>query len=118
MAMNGLFTGIFPTRRTGGEFTTVRAGFAFDFASIPRFLWPLAPPAGDGKNLYGLAAVWHDWLYVHRRINGRPIQRIEADELFLEIMLHVKVQPWIARTMYRAVRLFGGSVWSRRNEAT
>ena len=90
-------------RTQAGEVTTVRAGFVFDFASIPRLLWPLFPPAGDGRNLYGLAAAWHDWLLEHRRIGGRAITRREADDLFLEIMLYVGVAPWVARVMYRAV---------------
>jgi hypothetical protein len=97
--------------RTGaGEVSTVRAGFVFDFASIPKVLWPLVPPAGDGHNLYGLAAVWHDWLYKRRKIGGRTITRREADALFLEIMLYVGVRPWLARAMYRAVRLMGGLI--------
>ena len=94
-------------RTAAGEVSTVRAGFVFDFASIPKILWPLVPPAGDGHNLYGLAAVWHDWLYVHRQIGGRAITRREADALFLEIMLYVGVRPLLARAMYPAVRVVG-----------
>ena len=94
-----------------GEVSTVRAGFVFDFASVPRMLWPLAAPAGDGHNLYGLAAAWHDWLYAHRKIGGRLITRREADALFLEIMLYVGVRPSLAQVMYRAVRLAGAFVW-------
>ena len=97
-------------RTAAGEVSTVRAGFVFDFASIPRLFWPLIPPAGDGRNLYGLAAAWHDWLCVHRKIGGRPITRKEADALFLEIMLYVGVRRRLARVMYRAVRLFGSLV--------
>lgn len=96
-----------------GEVSTVRSGFVFDFASIPRLFWPLVPPAGDGHNLYGLAAVWHDWLYQHRKIGGRVITRKEADVLFLDIMLYVGVAPWMARTMFFAVRVFGFAAWRR-----
>jgi hypothetical protein len=98
-------------KTAAGEVSTVRAGFVFDFASIPRLLWPLVPPAGDGHNLYGLAAVWHDWLYAHKEIGGRSITRKEADALFLEIMLHVRVSPWMARAMCRAVRVGGRLCW-------
>jgi hypothetical protein len=98
-------------RTKAGEVSTVRAGFEFDFASIPRLFWPLFPPAGDGRNLYGLAAVWHDWLYTHQRIGGRSIARAEADALFLEIMFHIGVRPWLARAMYRAVRVGGALAW-------
>ena len=100
-------------RTAAGEVSTVRAGFVFDFASVPRILWPLAAPAGDGHNLYGLAAAWHDWLYAHRKIGGRLISRREADALFLEIMLYAGVRPWLARAMSRAVRAFGWRPWSR-----
>ena len=98
-------------RTDAGEVSTVRAGFVFDFASIPRLLWPLVPPAGDGHNLYGIAAVWHDWLYVHKQIGGRSITRKEADDLFLEIMRGVGVAEWMARAMYSAVRGFGSMYW-------
>ena len=94
-------------RTRAGEVSTVRAGFVFDFASIPRLLWPLVPPAGDGQNRYGLAAVWHDWLYVHQQIGGRKITRLEADRLFLEIMRYVGVAEWMAKAMFWAVRGFG-----------
>lgn len=100
-------------RTQAGELSTVRAGFVFDFASIPRVFWPLVPPAGDGHNLYGIAAVWHDWLYAHKLVGGRPITREEADRLFLEIMRYVGVAPWMARAMYLAVRAFGGLYWRR-----
>ena len=105
--------------RTGaGEVSTVRAGFVFDFASVPRILWPLAAPAGDGHNLYGLAAAWHDWLYAHHKIGGRLITRREADALFLEIMLYVGVRPWLARSMFRAVRTFGNFFGTNRPSRT
>ncbi|MCX6553376.1 MAG: DUF1353 domain-containing protein, partial [Acidobacteria bacterium] len=58
-------------RTAAGEEVLVRAGFVTDFASIPRLFWRLVPPTGDTGNPYGLAAVPHDWLYVHRRIGGR-----------------------------------------------
>ncbi len=100
--------------RTGmGEVSTVRKGFVFDFASIPKILWPLVPPAGDGHNLYGLAAVWHDWLYTHRKIGGRAITRREADELFLQIMVYVGVRQWLACAMYGVVRAAG---WAAKRD--
>ena len=37
----------------------VPAGFATDFASVPRAFWRLLPPFGE----YMLAAVVHDYLY-------------------------------------------------------
>ena len=104
-------------RSRAGEVSTVRAGFVFDFASIPRLFWPLIPPAGDGHNRYGLAAVWHDWLYTHQRIGGRPVTRREADRLFLEIMRALDVAPWLAWTMFAAVRVGGVCSWNRASRS-
>ena len=101
-------------RMTDGTISTVRAGFDIDFASIPRWLWSVAPPAGDNHQPYGLAALWHDWLYRHKQINGRPITRKQADDLFLEIMLYVGVRTCLAWAMYGAVRAFGWILWNRR----
>jgi hypothetical protein len=97
-----------------GETSTVKAGFVYDFASIPRWLFWLYPPAGDGSNCYGVAATFHDWLYAHRKIGGREITRKEADDLFKEIMLYIGVSEHIAALMYRAVRMFGWMPWGRR----
>ena len=100
-------------RTKSGRTSTVRAAFIFDFASTQRPLYWLFPPAGDGKNCYGIAAMWHDWLYKHRRIGGRKIIRKQADKLFLEIMLYVKVDRHVAIIMYQAVRILGGVKWWR-----
>ena len=72
--------------------------FRTNFASVPRFLWPIMPPHGRVKK----AAVLHDWLYdqPHR-------SRQRADRVFLEAMAASevpRVQRW---AMYEAVRLFG-----------
>jgi hypothetical protein len=96
-----------------GQTSTVRAGFLFDWASIPRLFWRILPPAGAGRNRYGIAALWHDWLYVHQALAGKRILREEADDLFLEIMLYVNVRPFVASLMHRAVRIGGGLAWAR-----
>jgi len=95
------------------EFSTVHVGFLFDWASIPRFLWWLFPPAGDGSNCYGIAALWHDHLYIKHTIGGREITRKEADGLFYEIMIYIKVNKAVALTMWSAVRSFGWRGWNR-----
>jgi hypothetical protein len=96
-----------------GRTSTVREGFVFDFASVPRFFWRIFPPAGDGRNLYGVAATWHDWLYRHGRIEGQFIRRKLADAVFLEIMLYIRVSPCVAKLMWAFVRVFGGSIWNQ-----
>lgn len=95
------------------EICTARKGFIFDFASIPWWLEWLYPKTGDGSP-YGIGSLFHDWLYCHRKIGGRPIQRIEADNLFYEINRYVKVSWWKSSRMYRAVRTFGWIPWGQR----
>ncbi len=85
-----------------------------DFATIPKPLRLIYPKAGDGKNCYGIAAMWHDWLFAHRKIAGREIIQKEADDLFLEIMLYTDVSTFTAKIMYRGVRIGGGFPWRRR----
>jgi hypothetical protein len=82
---------------------SVPHGFVTDFASVPRFFWRVLPPTGE----YGKAAVVHDWLY-----RTHLTSREEADRVFLEAMRDLGVAEWKARTMYRAVRLFGGKAWA------
>ena len=101
-------------RTDAGEICTVKSGFIFDFASVPWYLRWLYPPTGDGKRAYGIGALFHDWLYCHRKIGGRPIERVDADNLFYEINRYVGVGWWTASRMYRAVRMFGWVPWGQR----
>lgn len=81
-----------------GVVITVPAGFATDYASVPRALWWLFPPHGRYKR----AAVVHDYLYscgcIHRAI---------ADAVFLAAMEVLRVGRASRWTMYLAVRAFG-----------
>ena len=87
-----------------GELSTVRQGFEFDFASVPRALWWLYPPQGTKGNPYGIASLVHDWLLTHHKIGGRKITRKEADDIFLEVMLYTGCRKSLAYTMWAAVR--------------
>ena len=91
-------------RTMAGELSTVRQGFEFDFASVPRALWWLYPPTGTKGNPYGVAALIHDWLLTHHKIGGRSITRKEADDIFLEILLYTGCRKTLAYTMWAAVR--------------
>jgi hypothetical protein len=102
-------------RTEKGEVSTVKRGFVFDFASVPRPLWWLYPPAGTQGNPYGIAALFHDWFCAHRKIGGRPITFREANRIFKEIMLYLGCRKTLAWTMYLAVQSpFGWWVWKRR----
>ena len=79
----------------------VLKGFTTDFASIPRLLWNILPPAG----LYGKAAVIHDCLY---RTKGLAT-RAEADRVLLEAMGVSGVGRLTRWTIYLGVRV-GGSM--------
>ncbi len=84
--------------KTSGDVIEVPKGFPTDFASVPRGLWWLMPPAGR----WAKAAVIHDFLYREGR-RGRT----ECDRIFLEGMTVLGVRPWRKNVMYAAVRMFG-----------
>lgn len=85
----------------------VEAGFDTDYASVPQLFWNIYPPDGD----YTDAAVVHDYLYWYQAVEGEPIERAEADRVFLEAMTAIGVS-WLRRqTLYRAVRLGGWMAW-------
>ena len=85
-----------------GEVFYIPAGFETDFASIPRPIWHILPPAGK----WAKAAILHDWLY-----DQRIFPRKKCDDLFLEALLDTGVPKWLSHIMYRAVRAFGESVY-------
>lgn len=77
---------------------TVPRGFVTNFASVPRFLWSWLPPWGK----YGKATIIHDWLYRH--IPEKRFTKKEADEIFYEAMLVLKVNKFTAKIMKFGVR--------------
>ncbi len=76
----------------------VPIGFVTDFASVPRFLWNIAPKTGK----YTGAAVIHDYLYWEGKRS-----RKECDDIFLEAMTVLGVEKWKRDLMYFALRGFG-----------
>ena len=102
-------------RTEAGESCTVRAPFRFDFASVPRPLWWLYPPAGTKGNPYGIAALIHDWLCAHREIDGWPITFKEANDIFYEIMIYLGCRRTLAWAMWAAVSSpIGWWLWYKR----
>jgi hypothetical protein len=103
--------------RLAGRLLTIRNGFVFNWASTPSLLWFCLPPAGKAGNPYGIAALVHDWLYEHQAINGEPITRQEADDVFNDVLRYVGVHRWLAATMWAGVRIGGWLPWrSRKSE--
>ena len=92
------------------ELIFVTAGFKTDFASIPRFAWPII---GHPTGKYGKAAVIHDWLYEFPS-DGVEEQRSRrrCDQIFLEGLKVLGVGWWKRSTMYSAVRVGGWVGWN------
>jgi hypothetical protein len=92
----------------GTRMYTVPKGFVTDFASIPRFLWPLFNP-NEFKVIP--PAILHDYLYYCP--NG--ISRAEVDSIFYSSLIDNLVNPVKAYTYYLAVRLGGWRHFNRDN---
>lgn len=97
-----------------GYLITVPAGFEFDLASVPRAFWVFISPF----DLSIVAPLLHDFLYHYRGdppagaiVPAYVYTRLEADDLFLELMVEEGVPRWRREVAYRAVRTFGGVYW-------
>lgn len=84
---------------------TVPAGFIFDGASTPQFLWWYMPPYKRTKK----AAVVHDWL---SRKAVTAEERLFADNLFYDMLLHAGFSKTRARMAWYGVRAY--SMWKLR----
>ena len=84
----------------------VPAGFITDLASVPWFArWYVSR---DGNHTR--AAVIHDYLYARSSEASFPdISRRTADRVFLEALRVCGLRPTLARVLYSAVRIGGGS---------
>ena len=78
--------------------------FVTDFASVPRPLWWLLPPADPA---YSRAGLVHDRLY-----ETHAVDRASADAIFYEAMRVSGTGILRAWPMYRAVRLGGGASYA------
>jgi hypothetical protein len=88
---------------------SVKEGFEYDGASIPKAFWWLIGSPFSGK--YRLAATIHDALYATQLTT-----REESDDIFYNIMVNEGVAIWKAKLMYTAVLAFGGSVYKKTHE--
>ena len=87
---------------------TVKAGFDFDFASIPWLLRRVLPK--NGKS-YDRAAAIHDGLYA-----SQALPKAVCDAVFLEAMLVDKTNETIADAMHLAVKVCGHSAYNDTEE--
>ena len=82
----------------------IKAGFEFDGASIPRFLWRLCGHPLEAPRI--AAALVHDWLY-----RAQVLDRGVADEIFNQICKAVGMSAWRTGPEWAALRLFGWAAW-------
>lgn len=90
----------------------IPSGFISDGASI-RFRAVSVVLARYGRRSL-LAALVHDWFYSdgrHLIPDGIGDRRLWCDRLFREILNAAEVDDRSARLAYRAVRIFGDTVW-------
>ena len=100
---------------------TVKTGFQFDRASIPRIFWILV----SKDDLSNVAPLFHDLLY---RFEGKlhrdwvkpytTFSRHEADNLFFHMMAKSGVTSWRLHVAYQAVCHFSAFAWGRERHLT
>ena len=92
-----------------GYSITVKKGFDFDGASIPKWLWSIYGSPLNGN--YVVASLIHDGLYASQKVSKRV-----SDKIFLDTMKQSNVG-YIKRTsMYLAVKMLGGKDWKEASE--
>ena len=92
-----------------GYSVTVKKGFDFDGASIPKWLWSIYGSPLNGN--YVVASLIHDGLYASQKVSKRV-----SDKIFLDTMKQSNVG-YIKRTsMYLAVKMLGGKDWKEASE--
>ena len=89
---------------------TVKKGFDFDGASIPKALWSVYGNPLSGK--FRIAALVHDALYASQKL-----PREVADAIFLDLMKQHEVGYMKRQTMYYAVRSAGWYAWRGHEES-
>ena len=92
-----------------GYSVTVKNGFDFDGASIPKWLWSIYGSPLNGN--YVVASLIHDGLYASQKVAKRI-----SDKIFLDVMKQSNVG-YIKRTsMYLAVTMFGYKDWKEASK--
>lgn len=94
---------------------TVPPAFETDLASVPRFAWWFAPPAGPH---IVEAATIHDWLYWNAGYYSpgspiAPLTRMECDRILSDAMQACGASWFERHVVYWAVRLGGWLPWRK-----
>ena len=88
---------------------TVKKGFDFDGASIPKAFWSIIGSPFTGN--YTIPATIHDGLYA-----SEILDRDICDNIFLDLMKQYNVGYVKRYTMYWAVRSAGWNVWRKHDK--
>lgn len=86
----------------------IKAGFVFDGASIPRFLWRLCGHPLEAPRI--AAALIHDWLY-----RAHLTDRETADDIYNSICKDVGMTCLRTGPEWAALRAFGRFAWNGNN---
>lgn len=110
----------------------IAAGFEYDGASAPRFLWTLTGIERDGLQraaalvhdvLYrlggalpdGMQEVWSDVAQAWLPVSDARWTREDTDQLFCRMLREAGVSVLKRRMMYRGVRSFGWLFWKTKS---
>ncbi len=100
-----------------GAVLTIREGYCFDLASVPRILWPWISSFELGTE----APLLHDLGYQGGgHFDSFPPldwSRRRVDSLFRQIMRDEGVRAWKRTVAWLAVRGFGWLAWRRKSSA-
>ena len=88
---------------------SIKAGFLFDGASIPRALWRVCGHPFTSPRV--AAALAHDWLYA-----SHVVDRETADKIYRELQKVLGIGCFSRNTEYYTLRLFGGAAWRSHND--
>lgn len=86
-----------------GKHYVIPSEFLTDFASVPRFIWPIISPYE-----LGVGPVPHDFGY-YTGVETKEYW----DKVFEACMAKDKIPSWKRLAAYQAVNLFGGSTWEK-----
>ncbi len=92
---------------SNGDVIIIPAGYCYDMASVPKWLWSIVRPFNDGL----LATLIHDYLYVHQE--RHMLSRAEVDAEYLRWMMITNTNYFDNYVRYLVVRAFGWLYWKK-----
>ncbi len=98
---------------TSSDVIVIHKGFQFDGRSTPLLLTPFMPSVSDAF----LAYLLHDWLYATDYMYnkyGYKISKLFADQQMLNLAGQLESRNYDNKISFWAVRIFGGSVYKKR----